>query len=179
MNSSSKRRVVLPAAILAGLLAGCSSVEQVKDIFNGPKTDYKSAAKTLPPLEIPPDLTRPTGSDRFNLPAERAGATTTLSEYSAGRAASPKAGSTDILPEMGKIRMERAGSQRWLVIPEPPEKVWPVVKEFWQTSGFLVSIEVPEAGVMETDWAENRDKLPQDFIRGTLGRLLDQLYSTG
>ena len=179
MNSSSKRRVVLPAAILAGLLAGCSSVEQVKDIFNGPKTDYKSAAKTLPPLEIPPDLTRPTGSDRFNLPAERAGATTTLSEYSAGRAASPKAGSTDILPEMGKIRMERAGSQRWLVIPEPPEKVWPVVKEFWQTSGFLVSIEVPEAGVMETDWAENRAKLPQDFIRGALGRLLDQLYSTG
>ena len=32
---------------------------------------------------------------------------------------------------------------------------------------------------METDWAENRAKLPQDFIRGTLGKLLDSVYSTG
>ena len=32
---------------------------------------------------------------------------------------------------------------------------------------------------METDWAENRAKLPQDFIRSTLGKLLDSVYSTG
>lgn len=179
MKISIDRRIALAASLLAGLLAGCASVEQVKDIFNGPKTDYKSAAKSLPPLEIPPDLTRPASNDRFSLPAERAGASTTFSEYSANRSAAPKSGSTDILPEVGKIRMERAGSQRWLVIPESPEKVWPLVKEFWQVSGFLINVEVPEAGVMETDWAENRAKLPQDFIRNTLGKLLDQLYSTG
>jgi outer membrane protein assembly factor BamC len=34
-------------------------------------------------------------------------------------------------------------------------------------------------GVMETDWAENRAKLPQDFIRRNLGKVLDSLYSTG
>jgi len=38
---------------------------------------------------------------------------------------------------------------------------------------------VPESGVMETDWAENRAKIPTDIIRSTLGRFLDQLYSTG
>ena len=32
---------------------------------------------------------------------------------------------------------------------------------------------------METDWAENRAKLPQDIIRGTLGKLVDSVYSTG
>ena len=32
---------------------------------------------------------------------------------------------------------------------------------------------------METDWAENRAKLPQDIIRGTLGKLVDSIYSTG
>jgi outer membrane protein assembly factor BamC len=31
---------------------------------------------------------------------------------------------------------------------------------------------------METDWAENRAKIPQDFIRNTIGRVLDSLYST-
>jgi len=181
MKTPIKLQSVLAVSMMAGVLAGCATVEQVKDIVSGPKTDYKSAAKSLPPLEIPPDLTRPTNSDRFAVPnaGTGTGASTTFSEYSANRSAAPRAGASDILPEVGNIRMERAGTQRWLVIPEPPEKVWPVVKEFWQASGFLVNIEVPEAGVMETDWAENRAKLPQDFIRSAIGKLLDQLYSTG
>jgi outer membrane protein assembly factor BamC len=33
-------------------------------------------------------------------------------------------------------------------------------------------------GIMETDWAENRAKIPQDFIRASLGKLLDSFYST-
>jgi outer membrane protein assembly factor BamC len=32
---------------------------------------------------------------------------------------------------------------------------------------------------METDWAENRSKIPQDIIRRTLGRVLDSMYDTG
>ena len=32
---------------------------------------------------------------------------------------------------------------------------------------------------METDWAENRAKLPQDIIRKTIGTVLDSVYSTG
>jgi outer membrane protein assembly factor BamC len=36
----------------------------------------------------------------------------------------------------------------------------------------------PNLGIMETDWAENRAKLPQDFIRNSLGKVLDSLYST-
>jgi len=32
---------------------------------------------------------------------------------------------------------------------------------------------------METDWAENRTKIPQDIIRRTLGRVLDSLYDSG
>ena len=40
-------------------------------------------------------------------------------------------------------------------------------------------MELPQAGVMETDWAENRAKIPQDFIRSTIGKVFDGLYSTG
>ena len=79
---------------------------------------------------------------------------------------------------MGKVRVERNGNQRWLVVPETPEKVWPMVKEFWQESGFLIKVEVPEAGVMETDWAENRAKIPDDMIRNWLGKIIDGAYST-
>jgi outer membrane protein assembly factor BamC len=31
---------------------------------------------------------------------------------------------------------------------------------------------------METDWAENRAKIPQDFIRNFLGKVIDSVYST-
>jgi outer membrane protein assembly factor BamC len=31
---------------------------------------------------------------------------------------------------------------------------------------------------METDWAENRAKIPQDIIRGTIGKVFDSIYST-
>jgi outer membrane protein assembly factor BamC len=32
---------------------------------------------------------------------------------------------------------------------------------------------------METDWAENRAKIPQDFIRNIIGGALDSIYDTG
>jgi len=63
-------------------------------------------------------------------------------------------------------------------VQEPPEKLWPLVRDFWQENGFLIQVEVAEAGVMETDWAENRAKIPQDMVRSALGKILDQVYST-
>jgi outer membrane protein assembly factor BamC len=82
------------------------------------------------------------------------------------------------LPETGEARIERAGTQRWLVVKGEPSKLWPVVKDFWQETGFIINVELPEAGVMETDWAEDRAKIPDGFVRNTLGKLLDAVYST-
>jgi outer membrane protein assembly factor BamC len=76
------------------------------------------------------------------------------------------------------MRIERSGTQRWLVVNDTPDHLWPLVKQFWQESGFLLETENPEAGLMETDWAENRAKIPQDMIRQLLGKLVDQVYST-
>ncbi len=105
--------------------------------------------------------------------------TATFSTYDAERSgqARPSTG-TDILPDIDKARIERAGTQRWLVVAATPDQLWPVVKDFWQELGFIVNIEQPEAGILETDWAENRAKIPQDFVRNTLGRVLDQVFST-
>jgi len=53
------------------------------------------------------------------------------------------------------------------------------VKDFWVESGFLLALDQANLGIMETDWAENRAKLPQDMIRNALGKMFDSLYSTG
>ncbi len=156
------------------LLGACGSL----DILEPQRIEYKSAGK-LPPLEIPPDLTAPSRDDRFSVPDIASASSATLSTYNAERAGAPRASSgIEVLPNVGKVRVERSGNQRWLVVPEAPDKVWPTVKDFWQEVGFLVKLELPEAGVMETDWAENRAKIPQDFLRNTLGRFIDQIYST-
>jgi len=80
---------------------------------------------------------------------------------------------------LGDVRIERAGTQRWLVISRPADKLWEPVKDFWLENGFLLVMDQANLGIMETDWAENRAKIPQDIIRSTIGKVFDSLYSTG
>jgi outer membrane protein assembly factor BamC len=161
---------LFPLFLIAALAtSGCGFIETKK-------IDYKSAGKA-PTLEVPPDLTAPTGDNRYAIPDIQGSGTATLSAYSQERKTTP-ASAQVLLPQQEKARIERAGSQRWLVVQATPQQVWPVIKDFWQETGFLVNLESPETGVMETDWAENRANIPQDVIRRTLGRVLDGLYST-
>ncbi len=165
-----------PGVVVAAMtlmLAGCGGT-----LFDPEKVEYKSEKK-LPPLEIPPDLSAPPRDDRNQIPDVSPGGPTTFSAYSAERSGAPRPGTTGILPNFEKLRVERSGNERWLVVPEPPEKMWPLVKDFWQENGFLIKTETPETGVMETDWNENRAKIKQDPIRNFIGSVLDGAYSTG
>ncbi len=155
--------------MLTVTVSGCGMIESKK-------IDYKSAGK-LPTLEVPPDLTAPTGDNRYAIPDTQGSGSATLSTYSQERKIAP-AGSTTLLPAQDKVRIERAGTQRWLVVQATPQQVWPVIKDFWQETGFIINLESPETGVIETDWAENRANIPQDAVRRTLGKVLDGLYST-
>ncbi len=164
---------VLALLVLGASLSGCNSVP----LLEGKKIDYKSAG-TLPPLEVPPDLTAPSVDDQFRVSDVATNGTATLSSYSRERQEQPQTTASGVLPVEKDVKLERAGSERWLVVKATPEQVWPVVKEFWQSLGFIIATERPEAGVMETDWAENRAKIPQDPIRSVLGKVFDSLYST-
>lgn len=166
------RYAVLALASL--VLAACSSLG-----IETKKVDYKSTGK-LPPLEIPPDLTRPSADDRYAVPDINPRGTATYSDYArdrSGAGRSPQVASL-VLPTTQNVRVERDGNQRWLVVTGTPDQVWPVVKQFWQETGFIVNVEIPEAGIMETDWAENRAKVDAGVLRNWLGKVLDSVYST-
>ncbi len=167
--------VVIASSLLVPML-GCSTQSS---FLESKKIDYKSAGQ-IQPLEIPPDLTSPSSDDRFAVPDGKSSSSTTLSTYESGKVA---AGSSDksgkVLPVNSKIKLERDGSQRWLKIDMPAEDLWLQVRDFWQETGFILKIDASEAGVMETDWAENRAKIPQDIVRSTIGKVFDGLYSTG
>jgi outer membrane protein assembly factor BamC len=165
----------LAALLAAAALAACGTFGNFE--LPTKKIEYKSAGR-LPPLDIPPDLTRPSGDERFIVPDVGSRGSATYSEYRRDREGRADPGSSTVLPVADDMRVERAGSQRWLVVKGDPDKLWPAVKDFWQEIGFIVNVEMPEAGVMETDWAENRARIPDGAIRNALGRLLDSVYST-
>ena len=163
-------------SLVAGLaLAACGSFGNI-DLDK--RIDYKSQSGQLPPLEVPPDLTKPGGDDRYRVPDVNARGTATLSEYNRERAQKGATPSSGVLPQVDKARVVRDGSQRYLVVKDTPENVWQTVKDFWQEAGFIVNLEVPGAGIMETDWAENRARVDAGVIRNFFTRMLDSVYST-
>jgi outer membrane protein assembly factor BamC len=160
--------------LLIALLAGCSSVG---DFFSGDRVDYRSSAKRTDTLEVPPDLTQLSREGRYQ---PQTTGPVSATAYAAQPTATKAAAAATIAPQaVGDMRIERAGSQRWLVTSMTTEELWPQLQAFWQETGFAIAVNAPEAGVMETDWRENRAKLPQDIIRRTLGSVLETLYSTG
>lgn len=169
------RKFLIANITLAILVSGCNLLPENK------KIDYKSAGK-LPPLEVPPDLTSPETNERFAIPDVDASGSATFSTYNSARSGlSRERANLPVLSTtalQNGIHIERSGTQRWLVVPREPAAVWPVIKEFWQDMGFLLKVEAPDLGIMETDWAENRAKIPQDLIRSALSTFLDSLYST-
>lgn len=169
------KSVVLAASLAS--LAGCNSLGSLID---PDRVDYRSASKA-PTLDVPPDLTQLQRDSRYAIPdTSRGTATASSFNLSQGNRAgvAPSVAQVGTV-RMGDVRVERAGDQRWLVVKRAPEALWPQVKDFWQDSGFVINLELQAAGVMETDWAENRAKIPQDMIRNTIGKVLDSLYSTG
>jgi outer membrane protein assembly factor BamC len=169
-------RLACTAFVLS--LAGCSTFDS---LFSSDKVDYRTAAKQTQGLEVPPDLTQLAKDSR----AQVQGGSITASQLSAAKpgAASTTAAtmaSGSVAPNaIGDIHLEHAGTDRWLHVSATPEQLWPQLRAFWQERGLEIVKEQPDLGVMETNWAENRAKLPQDFIRSTIGKVFDGLYSTG
>ena len=189
MTCSISSRVIPCLASLA-LLAGCTSVENV---LSGDKVDYKSSSTTRTTgLEVPPDLTQLAKDTRYQQPNGSISAsnfqTTPTNVAATTGGGTSGAGTTGpgatIVPvvapsAVGAFRIERLGNDRWLSTTIAPELLFPQVRSFWKDNGFNLVQERPDAGVLETDWAENRAKLPNDIIRNTIGKVFDSAYSTG
>jgi len=166
---STLRRVAALSVIaaVAAALAGCETFGSNTSM--GKRIDYKSTS-SAPALEIPPDLDTPRFDDRFSAPTTASGL---AAQQSGGRAKQ-----TELLPQNPDARVVRAGTERWLVVRATPEQAWNTARQFWTDLGFVVAVEQPAIGVMETDWAENRAEIPNDPVRNLIGKYIDIFYTT-
>ncbi len=164
---------IQPAVVAASLLAlaACSSKSEQ------PKLNYQTSNRQTVNLEVPPDLTNPAQGNLYQLPAG-SGAVRASDINRSGQAQRPA--SQAVLQNVEGVRLERDGSQRWLVVSgKTPAEIWPLLKAFWQENGFVIQNEEPAIGQMETEWAENRAKLPADGLRSLFEKVgLGGVYST-
>jgi outer membrane protein assembly factor BamC len=166
------RRVISAFAVLA--LVGFGLVA-CKSITSNDTVDYKSSGTVRGPnLSYPPDLITAQADRRYIVQD----GTATMSEYNAAVKKTAQL-RTNVMTGIPGMRIARDGERRWLVVEKPAPELYPQVKDFWQENGFLLVIDSPSTGIMETDWAENRAKIAQDWIRSTVGGALDSIYDTG
>jgi outer membrane protein assembly factor BamC len=162
-------------AILGLVIIATTFLTACKSITSSDTVDYKSTGAVRGPnLSYPPDLITAQADRRYIVQD----GTATMSEYNAVMKKSVQM-RNNVMTGIPGMRIARDGERRWLVVEKSATELYPQVKDFWQENGFLLVIDSPSTGIMETDWAENRGKIPQDFIRSTLGSVLNSIYDTG
>jgi len=162
-------------AILGLTITAAIILTACKSVTSNDTVDYKSTGAVRGPnLSYPPDLITAQADRRYIVQD----GTATMSEYNAAMKKSVQM-RTNVMTGIPGMRIERDGERRWLVVEKPATELYPQVKDFWQENGFLLIVDSPSTGIMETDWVENRGKIAQDWIRSTIGGALDSVYDTG
>lgn len=169
----SKFRILALAAGATVALTGCNTVQ---DLLSQDQVDYKSTVRG-DPLSLPPDLS----DAQINNPQySMTGGTASALVYNEAqeRAAASNQG-LNVLPEVAGMKVMRSGDTRWLQINADPNQVYPRLVSFWNNEGFTINRDNPQAGIIETDWAENRAKIPGNFLRRALGSIIDMVSDSG
>ena len=166
---------IKPVVVAIALISMTACSGNKKDL---PKLDYQTQTRKIVKLEVPPDLTNPDQGNLYQVPAGSGAAR--ASDLSRRTSATQQAANSEVLKSVKGVRLERDGNQRWVEVQgKSPAEIWPLLKAFWQENGFDIKSEEPGIGQMETEWAENRAKIPQDGLRHLLDKVgLGGIYST-
>ena len=145
------------------LLIGCTErlKEIVKDTNEIGETDIRYYAdKTVTSLEVPPDLTKPKIKDRVNLKGvvDTSRSLVTFDDSTTGKPIRKVRG------EAINIEVQRNKFQSYLVVDKDANFVFNAVKSFLKEKGFSIENEVTELGLLETNFLENRTKLPKTVL---------------
>lgn len=167
VHLSFDKRVVLAMSVAAAL-SGCG-------LFQSSDPEYKGLQRGTS-LEIPPDLSKLQRDDRYTVPGT---ATASQMAATAGAQAGSAGSAQPVLPTAKIAHIERDGNQRWLVVDRAPDQVYDNVHEFWLKNGFKLEVEDRSAGILETEWTQDKARMPRTGLRAFLGKLGDSIFDTG
>jgi outer membrane protein assembly factor BamC len=152
------------------ILFGCSSIEELPIIDKVTQPDYVSSKKSKK-LELPPEMDEISTSNKYLID----GQPTSLKNYQ------NKDQNLEIQKflkeQQNKIKVVKAGTMRWLVVPAELNNVWPAVESFWEDMGFDINSSKSK-GIIETRWISETDLNKDESNLGKFDAWLDSLSNT-
>lgn len=124
-------------------------------------------------LEVPPDLARPGGPE--TLPPVAPRATAPAATPSTPPSATPAPVAVEPAAPGGRVRLERDGGLRWLVVRDDLPRVWQQLRDYYVRNEIKLVIDDTVNFTLETDWVDRPVKLGDGFLSG----LFSKLHSSG
>ena len=172
MSAGAVLRFVLLAVAASLVLSGCGWLFGDTGYFRDRDGDYREQ-RAEPPPAIPADLDGSALNEMMYIP-EVVG----MDRYLAQREYElPRPTTLFAREEDRSVRIQRFGSDAWIVAPDPPPILWPKILQFLADNGVRVERDVPEQGILETEWLQISDDRYRDVVRSVLAsEAVDQPY---
>ncbi len=153
-------KVWISCLLVATVLTGCSKlVPKLDEVLPDKRVEYKKS-KSLPDLEVPPDLTTDSIRDRMVIP--EGGATATYSGYQE-RVADRKR--QEELERTASEAVKVLDNEHILAVEGAPKQLWPQLQAFMTGQGYELELNDEELGILETAWVENQEELRRDKFK--------------
>ena len=136
-------KITSSAVLLACTVAGCSAMDKIAP----DSTQEYRKAQTMPPLEIPPDLSTSQINDEVAGSKQKNIATYSEFEEAANNPLAAKYG----VVAVAKPALSGEGTNRHLVVPTALEVTWQNLLEFWDQKGYDIKRKDSRIGLMDTN----------------------------
>ncbi|MBL1321672.1 MAG: outer membrane protein assembly factor BamC [Methylophaga sp.] len=138
-------KTIISISLTVTLLSGCGAFSGLDQVVPDNSKKYRKA-ETMPPLDVPPDLSSESINDEI---AGNQKGSATYSEFEEA-ATNPLASKYNIAPEV-KPSLSGEGAKRHLVIPGDREVTWQRLLDFWSDKGVAVKRKDLRIGLMDTE----------------------------
>lgn len=154
-------RSLMLALLAAALLTGCSKlVPKLDEVLPDNRVEYRKS-KTLPDLEVPPELTTDAIRDRMAIP--EGGDTATYSTYQERVAERKK---QQELERSANEAVRVLDNEHVLAVAGAIPQIWPQLVELMQGRlGYSLELNDEELGIIETVWIENEEALRREKFK--------------
>ena len=161
MNTNKRKlEIIIVVLCAASVLVGCSKLKpKLDEVLPDKRTAYKKS-KTLPDLEVPPDLTTDAIRDQMAIP--QGGETASFSTYQERQALARKERELEKTQDAAIQVLE---NEHILAVQGAAVQIWPQLQSFWDELNYGLELNDEELGVIETVWRENQEELIRDKFK--------------
>ena len=162
-------------------LSGCLSQEQEENLKNN-KINFSDiqinyfSDKSVNSLEVPPDLTSPSYENSFRIREFVKNIDTKTVNLSESQEILES--KQNVLKVPVDIQIKGSGNRKWLIVDKNSETVWNLSKQFLKENGFIIEKSNKEIGFMQTNYLENKPKIPSSsmgWIRSMLQSAIENV----